>query len=190
MWELDYKESWALKIWCFWTVVLEKTLEGPLNSKEIKQVNPKGSQFEYSLDGLMLKLNLQYFGHWCEELTHWKRLWCWERLKAGHGDDRRWDVWMALPTWWTWVWASSRSWWRTGKPGMLQSVESQRVGHDWATELNWIKYNNNLILIYSVPQNTNGIMRVHRNNFAGWNKINGNKWMNATTLNASASRTL
>ena len=73
---------------------------------------------------------------WCEELTHWKRPWCWERLRAGgEGDDRGWDGWMASLTWWTWVWASSRSWWWTGKPGVLQSMGSQRVGHDWVTEL-------------------------------------------------------
>ena len=78
---------------------------------------------------------------WCEELTHWKRPWCWERLKAGReGDDRGWDGWMASPTPWTWVWGSSSSWWWTGKPGMLQSMGSQRVGQDWATELTetWI----------------------------------------------------
>ena len=74
----------------------------------------------------------------CEELTHWKRLWCWEGLGArGEGDDRGWDGWMASLTWWTWVWVSSGSWWWTGRPGMLQSMGSQRVGHDWATELNW-----------------------------------------------------
>ena len=75
---------------------------------------------------------------WCKELTHWKRPWCWERLKAGgEGDDRGWDGWMASPTQWTWVWASSKSWWWTGKPGMLQSMGSQRVRQDWATELKW-----------------------------------------------------
>ena len=75
---------------------------------------------------------------WCEGLTHWKRPWCWERLKAGReGDNRGWDGWMASLTQRTWAWASSGSWWRTGKPGVLQSMRSQRVGHDWATELNW-----------------------------------------------------
>ena len=83
-------------------------------------------------------LKLQYLATWCKELTHWKRPWCWERLKAGgEGENREWDGWMASPTQWTWVWASSGSWWRTGKPGMLQSMGSQRVGHDWVTELNW-----------------------------------------------------
>ena len=70
--------------------------------------------------------------------THWKRLWCWEGLGAGgEGDDRGWDGWMASPTRLTWVWVNSGSWWWTGRPGRLQSMGSQRVGHDWATELNW-----------------------------------------------------
>ena len=78
---------------------------------------------------------------WCEELTYWKRPWCWERLKvSGLGDDRGWDGWMASPTQWTWVWVSSVSWWWTGNPGMLQSMGSQRVGHNWATELMPIVY--------------------------------------------------
>ena len=110
MWELDHKESWAPKNWCFWNVRLEKTLESPLDCKEIKPVNPEYSNFlkeinrEYSLEGLMLKLKLQHFGHLIEELTQWKRLWCWERLKAGgEWDDRGRDSWMATPTQWTWV---------------------------------------------------------------------------------------
>ena len=75
---------------------------------------------------------------WCKELTDWKRPWCWERSKAGgEGDDRGWDGWTASPTQWTWVWASAGSWWWTGRPGMLQSMGSLRVGHDWVTELNW-----------------------------------------------------
>ena len=75
---------------------------------------------------------------WCEELTHLKRPWCWERLKVGgEGDDRGWDGWMASPTQWTWVWVNSRSWRWTGRPGVLQSMGSQRVEYDWATELNW-----------------------------------------------------
>ena len=74
----------------------------------------------------------------CEELSHWKRPWCWEGLGAGgEGDDRAWDGWMASPTRWTWVWVNSGRWWWTGRPGVLQFMGSQRVGHDWATELNW-----------------------------------------------------
>ena len=79
---------------------------------------------------------------WCRELAHLKRPWCWERLRAGgEGDDRGWDGWMASPTQWTWVWVHSRSWWWTGRPGVLRFVGLQRVGHDWATELNWTKKN-------------------------------------------------
>ena len=135
MWELDHKESWASKNWCFWTVVLEKTLESPLDCKEIKPVNPKGYQSWIFIE--RTDFEAEALATWCEELTHWKRPWCWERLKAeGEGDDRGWDDWMTSPTWWTWVWASSESWRWTGKPGMLQSKGSQSRT-DWATELNW-----------------------------------------------------
>ena len=77
----------------------------------------------------------------CEELTHWKRLWCWEGLGAGgEGDNRGWNGWMASPTPWTWVWVNSGSWWWTGRPGVLRFMGSQRVGHNWATELNWTEW--------------------------------------------------
>ena len=133
--ELDYKESWPLKNWCFWTVVLEKTLESSLDWKEINQSILKEISPEYSVEGWCWSWNSKTLATWCEDLTHWKRPWCWERLKArGEGDDR-WDGWMASPTRWTWVWASSGSWWWTEKPDMLQSMGSQRVGHDWETEL-------------------------------------------------------
>ena len=79
--------------------------------------------------------NYSTLATWCKELTHWKRPWCWERLKAGERGDRGWDDWMTSPTQWTWVWVCSRSWWWTGKPGMVQSMGSQRVRPDWATEL-------------------------------------------------------
>ena len=76
----------------------------------------------------------------CEEVTHWKRLWCWEGLGAGgEGDDRGWDGWMASPTRWAWVWVNSRGWWWTGRPGVLRFMGPQRVGHDWATELNLLR---------------------------------------------------
>ena len=77
----------------------------------------------------------------CEELTHLKRPWCWERLKAeGEGDNGGWDDWMASLTQWTWVWVNSGSWWWTGRPGVLQFIGSQRVGHNWVTELNWTSF--------------------------------------------------
>ena len=82
--------------------------------------------------------NSNILATWCKELTHLKRPCCWERLKAGReGDDRGFDGWMATPTQWTWVWVNSGSWWWTGRPGMLRFMGSQRVRHDWATELKW-----------------------------------------------------
>ena len=78
----------------------------------------------------------------CKDLTHLKRLWCWEGLGAGgEGDDRGWDGWMASLTWWTWVWVNSGSWWWTGRPGVLKFMGSQKVGHDWVTELSWTELN-------------------------------------------------
>ena len=139
MWELDYKESWAQN-WCFWTVVLEKTLESPLDCKEIQLVHPKGDQSWIFIRRTDAEADTPIL--WLpDELTHLKRPWCWERLKAGReGDDRGWDGWMASPIQWTWIWASSGSWRWTGKPGVLQSLGSQRVGHNWVTELNWLNY--------------------------------------------------
>ena len=106
MWELDYKESWVPKDWCFWTVVIEKALESPLDCKEIQPDNSKGSQSWIFIGRTCWSRNSNTLANWCEELTYCKRPWYWERLKAGgEGDDRGWDGWMASPTRWTWVWA-------------------------------------------------------------------------------------
>ena len=129
MWELDHKKGWVLKNWCFWAVVLEKPLDSPLDSKEIKPVNPKGNQSgifvgRTNAEGEAPKLwpldmKSTLVG---KELTHWKRLWCWERLKAGgEAGDRGWDGWMASLTRWTWVWANSGRGWRTVEPGCCGS---------------------------------------------------------------------
>ena len=131
MWELDYKESWALKNWCFWTVVLEKTLESPVDCKEIQPVHPKGDQ-SWVFIGLMKdwcwSWDSNTLATWGEELTRLKRPWCWERLRAGgEGDDRGWDGWTASLTQWTWVWVNSGSWWWTGRPCMLRSMGLLRV---------------------------------------------------------------
>ena len=104
------------------------------NQSILKEISP-----EDSLEGLTLKLKLQYSGHLMQR-TDSRKLWCWERLKeGGEGDDRGGDGWMASPIQWTWVWVNSGSWWWTGRPGVLQSMESQRIGHSWVTELNWIE---------------------------------------------------
>ena len=142
MWELDCEESWALKNWFFWTVLLEKTLRVPWTARRSNQSILKKISHKYSLEGLMLKLKLLYFGHLMWRADSLKRPWCWERMKArGERDDRGWDDWMASPTQWTWIWVNSGSWWWTGKPGVLQSIGSQIVGQNWATELNWTEYN-------------------------------------------------
>ena len=103
MWELNYKESWTLKNWCFWTVVLEKTLESHLDSKEIKPVHPKGDQPWIFIGKIDAEAEATYLATWSKELTHLKRPWCWDRLMAGwEGSDRGWDGWAASSTQWTW----------------------------------------------------------------------------------------
>ena len=129
MWELDCEESWAPKNWCFWTVVLEKTLESPLDCKKIQLVHTKGDQSWVFIGRADAE---------AKELTHWKRPWCWEGLGAGgEGNDRGWDGWLASPTRWTWVWVDSGSWCWTGRPVVLRFMGLQRGGYDWVTELNW-----------------------------------------------------
>ena len=136
MWELDYKESWVLKNWCIWTVVLEKTLESPLDCKEIQPVHPKGNQswiFIGRTDAEAEALIL-----WPPDAKNWLI-----KKDTDAGEDWRqeekgttgWDGWMTSPTWWTWIWVSSRCWWWTGNSGMLQSVGWQRVRPNWVTEL-------------------------------------------------------
>ena len=133
MWELDYKESWAPKNWCLWTVVLGKTLESPLDSKEIQPVHPKGN-WSWIFNG-RTDAEAETPILWPPDAKTWL-IWKdsvagkdWRQEEKGMTEDER--------VGWTWVWVNSRTWWRTGKPGMLQSTGSQRVGHDWATELNW-----------------------------------------------------
>ena len=118
----------AFELWCWRKLLRVPWTIRRSNQSILKEISP-----EYSLEGLTLKLILQYLATWCEELTPWKRPWCWERLKAGRqGGDRGWNGWMASPTRWTWVWVSSGSWWWTGRPGVLQSKESGTT--EW---LNW-----------------------------------------------------
>ena len=149
MWELNYKESWVLKNWCFWTVVLEKTLESPLECQEIQPVHPKGNQSWLFIGRTDAEAKTPIL--WPPDAKNWLiwKDWCWERLMAGReGDNRGWDVWRASPTSWTWVWVDSGSWWWTGSPGLLWSMGSQWVGHDFLTELNWIFYSEKIIWIF------------------------------------------
>ena len=120
----------AFELWCWRRLLRVPWTARRSNQYILKEISP-----ECSLEGLMLKLKLQYFGHLLWRLTHWKRPWYWEGLGAGEGDDRGWDGWMASLTPWTWVWVDSRSWWWTGRPEVLWFMGSQRVGHDWVTEL-------------------------------------------------------
>ena len=136
--ELDHKKPECQRIdvfelWCWRRLLRVPWTARRSNPSILKEINPK-----YSLEGPMLKL--QYFGHliWRTDLLG--KTWCWERLKAGEGDDRGQASWMASPTQWMWVWASSGRWWRIGKPGVLQSMGSQRVGHDWVTEQQTYNY--------------------------------------------------
>ena len=131
-WTIKKAEHWridAFELWCWRRLLRVPWIARRSNQSILKEISPG-----CSLEGLMLKLKLQYFGHL---MTHWKRPWCWERLRAGEGVAGGWDGWMASPTQWTWVWVSSGSWWWTRRPGVLRFMGSQRVGHDWATELNW-----------------------------------------------------
>ena len=183
MWELDYKESWAWKNWCFSTVVLEKTLESPLDSKQIQSVHPKGNQSWIVIGRTDAEADTPIL--WPPDAKNW---FIWKDPDAGKIEGGRRRGWqrmrwldgishsMGMSEWmkslshvqlfaalWTvahqaplsmgfsrqeyqsgllfpWVWVNSRSWWWTGRPGMLQSTGLQRVGHDWATELNWTDY--------------------------------------------------
>ena len=140
MWELDSKESWALKNWYFWAVVLEKTLESTLDCKEIQPVPPKGNQFWVFIG----KTDVEAETPVCWPPHAKNRLigkdpdagkdWRWEEKGMAE-----WGGCMASPTEWTWDRVNPGSWWWTGRPGMLQSMVLQRVRHDWVTELNWIE---------------------------------------------------
>ena len=136
-------ESWTIKKAECWRIdafelVLEKTLESPLDCKEIQPVSRKWNQFWIFIGRTDAEGETpNTLATWCEELTHLKRPWCWERLKVGEADNRGWDEWMASLTQWTWVWGNSGSWWWAGRPSVLWSMGLQRVRHNWVTEVNW-----------------------------------------------------
>ena len=130
-WTVKKGERWridAFELWC-WRRLLRVPWTAKRSNPSVLSVHWKDWCWSWNYNTLAT---------WWEELTHWKRPWCWGRLKAGgEGDDRGWGGLMASSARWTWVWASFRSWWWTGKPCLLQSMGSQRVGHNWETEMNW-----------------------------------------------------
>ena len=135
MWELEYKESWAPKNWCFWTVVLEKTLESPLDCKEMQPIHPKGNQ-SWTFTG-RTDAEAEVLILWPPDTKSWLvgkdpdagKDWRWEKKGTTEDEMVGWHHWHL----WTWVWVSSGSWWRTGKPGVLHSMGSQRVRRNWVT---------------------------------------------------------
>ena len=143
--ELYYKESWVLKNWCFWTGVLEKTLESPLDCKEIWPVNLKGNQSWIFIGRTDAEAETPIL--WSPDVKSWligkdpdagKD---WRQEEKGTTEDET-----ASPTQWTWFWVDSGSWWWTGRPVRLPFMGSQRVRHDWMTELNWTEDHRNTIL--------------------------------------------
>ena len=134
-WTVKKAEQWridAFELWR-WRRLLRVPWTASRSNQSILKISPG-----ISLEGMMLKLKLQYFGHLMRRVDSLEKFWCWGGLRAGgEGDDRGWDGWMASLTRWAWVWVNSGSWWWTGRPGMLQFMGSQRVRHDWVTELNW-----------------------------------------------------
>ena len=135
LWELDCKEGGAPKNWCLWTLVLEKTLESPLTARRSNQSILRKSTLNTHWKDWCWSWSSSILVIWFEQLTHWKSPWCWERLRAeGEEGVRGWDGWMASMMQWTWTWANFGRRWETERPGMLQSMGSQRVRHNWATE--------------------------------------------------------
>ena len=136
-WTIKKAERWridAFELWCWRRLLRVPWTARRSNQSTLKEISPGGVHWK----DLCWSWNSNTLATWCEELTHWERPWCQERLRAGgDGDDRGWDCWMASPTQWTWVWLDSGSWWWTGRPGVLRLMGLQSR-HDWATELNWI----------------------------------------------------
>ena len=126
-WRID-----AFELWCWKRLLRARWTARRSNQSILKEISP-----ECSLEGLMLKLKLQYFGHLMQRIDSLEKILMLGKIEGGRKGRQRMRCWMASPTEWTWVWVNSRSWWWTGRRGMLQSIGSQRVRHDWATELNW-----------------------------------------------------
>ena len=135
-WTIKKAEWWwidAFELWCGRRLLIVPWTARRSNKSILKEIS-----YGCSLEGLMLKLKLQFFGHLMWRADSFEKTLMLGKMRAGgEGDDRGWDGWMASPTQWTWVWVNSGSWWWTGRPGVLQLMGSQRVRHNWVTELNW-----------------------------------------------------
>ena len=151
-------ETWTIKkaecqrfdvfeLWCW-----RRLLRVPWTARRSNQSLLKEISLGVHLKDWCWSWNSNTLATWCEDLTHLKRPWCWERLRAGgEGDGRGWDGWMVSPTQWTWIWVDSGSWWWSGRPGVLWFMGSQKVRHDWATELNWERNIVTIIWTYLLP---------------------------------------
>ena len=142
----------AFELWCLRRLLRVSWTARKSSLSILKEISP-----EYSLEGLMLKLKLQYFGHLMRKTDSLQKTLMLGKVEGGEeGVDRGWDGWIASPTQWTWVWVSSGSWWWTGKPGVLQSMGSQRVGHAWATELIYLGVDlwpyDNCLTFWGIPR--------------------------------------
>ena len=136
----EHRRIDAFELWCWKRLLGVSWTARRCNQSILKEISP-----EYWWKDWCGRWNSNTLATWCKELPHLKRSWCWERLKVGReGDGRGWDGWMASLTQCTWVWVGSGSWWWPGKPGLLYSMGSKKVGHDWDTELNWITINNSM----------------------------------------------
>ena len=137
-WTIKKAERWridAFQLWCWRRLLRVPWTTRRSNQSILKEISPGVHWKDWCWNW-----DFNTLATWCKELTHLKRPWCWERLKAGEGGDRGWDGWMASPTQCTWVWVNSGVWWWTGRPGVLWFMGSQRVRHDCATELNWTEF--------------------------------------------------
>ena len=138
MWELDCEESWAPKNWCLWTVVLKKTLESPLDCKEIQLVHSEDQSWDFFGRNDAKVETPVLWPPDAKSCSFEKTLMLGKIEGRRRRGNRGWDGWMASPTQWTWIWVNCRTWWWAGRPGMLQSMGSQRVRHDW---LSWTELN-------------------------------------------------
>ena len=165
-WTVKKAESWRtdpFELWCWRRLLRVLWTARRSNQSILKEISPG-----YSLEGLMLKLKLQYFGHLMQRIDSLEKTLMLGGIGGGRRrgrHDRGWDGWMASSIQWTWVWVNSGSWWWTGRPGVLQFMGSQRVGHDWATELNWTELN--IVTQYStlIRNNTLFFLSAHKTSF-------------------------